>query len=293
MTPVLDRNRLERGPGRHHGGSGRQHLFHREQPGPDRAHQSHDVRHHRVRGHGRRGDPHGITTGPDGALWFAEGTDDKIGRVTTGPGGHQRVPGVSGNNLRDITAGPDGNLWFTKSSSPVRSAASPRPASTPNSRRLQVSPPESPRGPMATSGSPPARIRARSAGSRRPARHDHAVHDRPDHQCRPARHRGRSRRQSVLHRERERRAGSGRSRRRARSASSRRSDRRLRAVGHRERRGRQHLVHRERGESRREAQLRTWRRRRIRRRRSMLRTPRSRAPSRRARRRPPTASTGA
>jgi streptogramin lyase len=27
--------------------------------------------------------PVGITTGPDGALWFTEGATDKIGRITT------------------------------------------------------------------------------------------------------------------------------------------------------------------------------------------------------------------
>ena len=43
--------------------------------------------------------PQGITSGPDGNLWFTELAANKIGRITTG--------GV-------ITSGPDGNLWFTE-----------------------------------------------------------------------------------------------------------------------------------------------------------------------------------
>ena len=242
-------------------------------------------------------DPHGITTGPDGALWFTEFTDGEIGRVATGftlpvVTNEYPIPG-SGNNPYGITAGPDGNLWFTETQlgrrdRPHHHGRQRDRISTDDDRPARRG---SPRDRMATSGSPPAGVRARSGGSRRPARS--RVHERPDHQRRPAGHRGRRRRQSVLHRERDRGAGSGRSRRRARSASSRRPDRRLRAVGHHERRGRQHLVHRERGESGRAGSTSppapsTDPATQI-----QLRTPRSRAPSRRARRRPPTASTGA
>ena len=118
--------------------------------------------------HGRRERSDGITAGPDGNLWFTEGTDDQIGRITTDLMVTDQFS-VSGNNLHDITAGPDGNLWFTETHSPGAIGRITRPASTPIPDARGSDPPESPRVRTATSGSPPARIRARSAGSRRPA----------------------------------------------------------------------------------------------------------------------------
>ncbi len=56
--------------------------------------------------------PQGIATGPDGALWFADGGNDVVGRITTGGSfTNEFAPGaeLSGG----ITAGPDGALWFT------------------------------------------------------------------------------------------------------------------------------------------------------------------------------------
>ena len=53
--------------------------------------------------------PGGITTGPDGALWFTESVG-KIGRVTTG-GVFTEYP--TGSSSSCITTGPDGALWFT------------------------------------------------------------------------------------------------------------------------------------------------------------------------------------
>src|SRR2546429_9456079 len=54
------------------------------------------------------GDPIGITTGPDGNLWFTAGTD--IGRITTtGSGTVFPVPLATGEP-QFITAGPDGKL---------------------------------------------------------------------------------------------------------------------------------------------------------------------------------------
>ena len=58
--------------------------------------------------------PHGITSGPDGALWFAEegNSGNKIGRITTnGVLSEYPVP-TSGAGVEDITKGPDGALWF-------------------------------------------------------------------------------------------------------------------------------------------------------------------------------------
>lgn len=57
-------------------------------------------------------DPWGITTGPDGNLWFANKAGPSIGRMT--PSGtlttfdHVDMAAPEG-----ITVGPDGNLWFT------------------------------------------------------------------------------------------------------------------------------------------------------------------------------------
>jgi virginiamycin B lyase len=60
------------------------------------------------------GNPYGITAGPDGALWFTEGTANKIGRITTA-GSFTEYPVPTPNSgLDPITAGPDGALWFTE-----------------------------------------------------------------------------------------------------------------------------------------------------------------------------------
>ena len=58
-------------------------------------------------------EPLGITSGPDGALWFANyGGNGSIGRITTtGTVTTYTSPGIS--NPREITVGPDGALWFT------------------------------------------------------------------------------------------------------------------------------------------------------------------------------------
>jgi len=61
-------------------------------------------------------DPLGITSGPDGAIWFTEYNGDRIGRITRD--GHVTEFAVptpdAGPNI--ITAGPDNTLWFTESS---------------------------------------------------------------------------------------------------------------------------------------------------------------------------------
>jgi virginiamycin B lyase len=66
--------------------------------------------------------PIGITTGPDGNLWFAEygpnsptqnGTDNKIGVMRTdGTILHEYRTPTPASGPVDITTGPDGNLWF-------------------------------------------------------------------------------------------------------------------------------------------------------------------------------------
>jgi streptogramin lyase len=68
--------------------------------------------------------PAGITSGPDGNLWFTETVGDRIGRITPvgsiqefllptycGYAGPEDSCGPNG-----ITSGPDGNLWFTETS---------------------------------------------------------------------------------------------------------------------------------------------------------------------------------
>jgi streptogramin lyase len=77
--------------------------------------------------------PLGITAGPDGALWFAEGFGNKIGRITTtGVVEEFPVPTLA-SNPGGITARPDGALWFTELSGEeigrIAPPASPAPTS--------------------------------------------------------------------------------------------------------------------------------------------------------------------
>jgi virginiamycin B lyase len=56
----------------------------------------------------------GITTGPDGNLWFTENNANTIGQIT--PGGmitEFTIPTADSGPF-GITAGPDGNLWFAE-----------------------------------------------------------------------------------------------------------------------------------------------------------------------------------
>jgi streptogramin lyase len=56
----------------------------------------------------------GITTGPDGNLWFAEYYSNRIGKITTA-GVETSYPVPTANSEPAlITTGPDGNLWFTE-----------------------------------------------------------------------------------------------------------------------------------------------------------------------------------
>ena len=56
--------------------------------------------------------PHGITAGLDGALWFTNSGNNSIGRITTG-GKVKTVSDPSIATPLSITAGLDGALWFT------------------------------------------------------------------------------------------------------------------------------------------------------------------------------------
>jgi virginiamycin B lyase len=58
--------------------------------------------------------PFGITTGPDGALWYADSSSADLGRVTTS--GSVSQFGITTTTLTfpyDIVTGSDGALWFT------------------------------------------------------------------------------------------------------------------------------------------------------------------------------------
>lgn len=59
--------------------------------------------------------PYGITSGPDGALWFTEKLASRIGRMTT-DGAYTEYGSAIAAGARPwhITTGPDRNLWFTE-----------------------------------------------------------------------------------------------------------------------------------------------------------------------------------
>src|SRR5262249_56662781 len=59
------------------------------------------------------GQVNGITTGPDGNLWFTEANFNVIGRITPA-GVITEVVANVGTTPDEITTGPDGNLWFTE-----------------------------------------------------------------------------------------------------------------------------------------------------------------------------------
>jgi streptogramin lyase len=58
--------------------------------------------------------PRGITSGPDGNLWFTEDAGNKIGKVTTSGTFTEYTVPTSGSSPVGITSGPDSNLWFTE-----------------------------------------------------------------------------------------------------------------------------------------------------------------------------------
>jgi uncharacterized protein (TIGR03437 family) len=58
--------------------------------------------------------PGGITAGPDGNLWFAQGHANSIGRLSTsGVLTEYTVPTTDGFPI-DVTVGSDGNVWFSE-----------------------------------------------------------------------------------------------------------------------------------------------------------------------------------
>ena len=64
----------------------------------------------------------GITSGPDGALWFTGGQQNSgnyVGRITIAGDITQFPVGDPAVYLRNITQGPDSNLWFTNPDSNI------------------------------------------------------------------------------------------------------------------------------------------------------------------------------
>ena len=111
--------------------------------------------------------PLGITTGPDGALWFIENGASKIGRITTA-GVVTEFPVLSANpQLQNITTGPDGALWFTEYAGNKIGRITTAGVVT--------------EFPIPTAGSNPSasrRVRTARCGSPNPAQPDRAHHDR-------------------------------------------------------------------------------------------------------------------
>jgi virginiamycin B lyase len=62
-------------------------------------------------GAGGSSEPNGITLGPDGNVWFADGNANQLGRVTPA-GAVTRFP-LAGKPIF-VTSGPDGALWATR-----------------------------------------------------------------------------------------------------------------------------------------------------------------------------------
>jgi len=58
--------------------------------------------------------PMGITSGPDGAIWFAEYQTNKIARMTMSGGSIEYGVPTFDSGPWGITSGPDGALWFVE-----------------------------------------------------------------------------------------------------------------------------------------------------------------------------------
>jgi streptogramin lyase len=56
----------------------------------------------------------GITSGPDGNLWFTEETNNGVGRITPGAVITEFTAGFPIGSPRGIVSGPDGNLWVAQ-----------------------------------------------------------------------------------------------------------------------------------------------------------------------------------
>jgi streptogramin lyase len=62
---------------------------------------------------GFTGGPTHLDLGPDGALWAAEGQDDKIARFDLKTKTAREIKLPKGAEPHDLAVGPDGNMWFS------------------------------------------------------------------------------------------------------------------------------------------------------------------------------------
>lgn len=67
--------------------------------------------------------PHDVTLGPDGNMWFTEFNAHKIGTMSPDGTMLSECQLAANAHPNDITAGPDGRLWFTEYASPGGTAA--------------------------------------------------------------------------------------------------------------------------------------------------------------------------
>ena len=58
--------------------------------------------------------PAGITSGPDGNLWFTETTGNNVARITTSGAITEFPIPTPYSQPQGITVGPDGNIWFVE-----------------------------------------------------------------------------------------------------------------------------------------------------------------------------------
>ena len=136
------------------GRSRRQHVVHQRHEQLDRPHHAGRGGLQRFKGAGTLAWPTGITTGPDGNLWFTNSQNHTIGRITPA-GVVSNYSGVGIRGPHSIVVGPDGSLWSSPTSETARSAASPRavPSRTSPARTLSYLSGMSRRAPTATYGS--------------------------------------------------------------------------------------------------------------------------------------------
>jgi virginiamycin B lyase len=65
--------------------------------------------------------PTGITSGPDGAMWFTEATANKIGRISATGIITEYALATPNSEPLGITSGSDGALWFTEGAAKIGS----------------------------------------------------------------------------------------------------------------------------------------------------------------------------
>ena len=147
------------------------------------------------------GGPVGITSGPDGNLWFTEHDGNRIGRITPAGRVTEFSAGISPKSgPAGITAGPDGNLWFAEADGNRIGRITPAGAVTEFSAGISLK-----SAPFGVTAGPDGNLWF-AEGGRQPDRAHHAhgcrdrVLERHQREQWPRRDHRRSRRQPVVHR---------------------------------------------------------------------------------------------